>query len=409
MNKYLFISESKKLFNRQKYIVDALKKEQLEIDYLFLEDISKKYDIFKLNHYYINHIQSFSTNLYVLNNIISKEIQLSDYSWIIITYDMTYSMQRLIELINIKKIPTFLIFHEWIFFDITKWHKIPGNLLNKIFFWKKYLKWIPMAKYIFPWWKIHKEELNKRWYSWNIFLLWTNKFEKYTKLSLNKKLIIKKIWIKNYKWEKIITYICQLFDNQINTSKWLNAQKKAISDLIKYCKKNKYILIIRSIIWLQLHIWKEKNIYFDWINWKYKSLPEENLYISDWVFWFNSTMLIESMLLNKPTFSFKYIKYHSFFATNKYMQEINNLEELNKINIINYNKEKNLSLNNLIWENIEWNIKEITIKIEQLSNINNYINNNLSLIYLLNPLWIFLLLKDYIIWLIVYITRKKWK
>jgi hypothetical protein len=285
MKKYLFISEWDRVYSRQKYIIDALKNEGLDIDILILDKL--KWPFWK------NYVYNISFNKLLLKRFLEHK-NIGSYEGIILTYDFTYTMQRITEIVNDLWIPSFLVFHEGVFFDIKKWHRLDNTSVNRMILGSKYLTGIPCCKHIFPWWDIHKKELLRRWYQENILMHWTNKFAQYSDLTFDDTQIRNKIWINNTK--PVLTYVCQLFDIQIDEKAGIAAQLQAIYDLIDYARKNNYNLVLRSVVGLELPDFKYENLHIDGMNWEYATSAKENILISQNVYGFNSTMLIEALI-----------------------------------------------------------------------------------------------------------------
>lgn len=390
MKKYLFISEWQRVYSRQKYIIEALKEEGLDIDTLILDKIE--------SWFWKNYVYNISFNKLLLKEFLERK-NIKSYEGVILTYDFTYTMQRIIEIVNDLWLPSFLIFHEGVFFDIKKWHRLDNTPINKLILGSKYLTGVPRSRHIFPWWDIHKKELLRRWYQGNILMHWTNKFAQYSDLVFDDQQIRNKIWINNAK--PILTYVCQLFDIQIDEKAWIAAQLQAIHDLIDYARKNNYNLVLRSVVGLKLPEFKYENLFIDGIDWEYATSARENILISRSVYGFNSTMLIEALIAWKSAYSFKYISYHSDFSNEEYMNIIESSEDLYK-NTSTENWKKQLWF--LIWNNTQWDIIWICNYILQTPKTTP---NNMTYwpISIFNPIFVLLFVKD----IVSYLQSKLWK
>ena len=390
MKKYLFISEWDRVYSRQKYIIDALKNEGLDIDILILDKL--KWPFWK------NYVYNISFNKLLLKRFLEHK-NIGSYEGIILTYDFTYTMQRITEIVNDLWIPSFLVFHEGVFFDIKKWHRLDNTSVNRMILGSKYLTGIPCCKHIFPWWDIHKKELLRRWYQENILMHWTNKFAQYSDLTFDDTQIRNKIWINNTK--PVLTYVCQLFDIQIDEKAGIAAQLQAIYDLIDYARKNNYNLVLRSVVGLELPDFKYENLHIDGMNWEYATSAKENILISQNVYGFNSTILIEALIAWKSAYSFKYIDYHSDFANEEYMNIVQSSEDLYKRKSTK-NWKKQLWF--LIWSSTQWDIMWICKYILQTPrttpNDTSYWRTSI-----INPMFLLLFIKD----LVTYLQSKLWK
>lgn len=404
--KYIFITLNKNMYNRQKYIIDILNKE-LDIDIFFLEDLFKNYWFFYIEGPYINSFwpDSYSFYYIIFKNIFLENILPLNYSWLIITYDWSASMKRVVEIFREYNIPSFNILHEWFYLNIKDWYNMkkytPIKLILKT---NKNLN-IPCSDYSYVWWNIHKNEFINRWYKWKIESIWTFKFEKYKNLKINKKELINKLKINIYNWEKIFLYVFQI----IEESK-IKYQYEIINDLIEYCKKKKNILLIRNQLWYNLDISKiniNNNVYIDWIN-NYLITAEESILLSDSIFAINSTMLLEWIINDKKSFSFKYFDFDSDIFTEKTISIIKNKNEIeDKINnykINNDNIKKKLILN--------WDIELLLKSINNNSVNNNYKKINLNKKYYLKYFYLLFnpfLIKNLTQSFFVYIRIKLWK
>lgn len=328
MKKFLIISKNKNFYNRQEYIIDIIK-QYFQVDLIYLDDIFENYSFFykywnSINYYWAD---SYSFYYSIFKKIILENINPNNYSWLIVTYDWDIWIQNCIKIFKELNIPTYNILHEGFFINIDDWYNIKFNLIwNLIKKSRKNLN-IPVTDYTFVWWNIHKNEFIKRWYKWIIKSIWTFKFEKYNNINIDSIIIKDKLWIKNI---IVYSYIYQSLDHEKNLK-----QIQIINDLYDFVmKKDNIKLIVRNQIWCNYiknsNLPNLKNIIIDWLE-EYKINAMETIFVSDKIFWVNSTMLLEWIYVWKNCYSFKYFDFKSPFLNDKILSYINHKNDIEKV------------------------------------------------------------------------------
>lgn len=245
---------------------------------------------------------------YILKNwetkkeaIETKIKELSNVDGVICTLDWINPLKFIIQKFNELNIKTILIPHE-------------GVAQNESLY---YNNTKPICDTVLGWGNFHFRIFTQRGYpKENIKLIGTPKFDQYNqfKPSLFKKDFFNKLNLNSN--NKTILFVCQYFDTQWGSQKFcLKKQQEAIRDFINYCNERNVNLIIRCPLGnprnimdvdFSLNIVKNKNCALDGYDAKnniaqYKVKAEDSIYYSNLVVSYNSTMILETCILNKPT------------------------------------------------------------------------------------------------------------
>lgn len=224
---------------------------------------------------------------------------------VVFSMDWNSTMRIICSACKELEIKTILIPHEGVFADRNEYYKDQATKTN-----------VPISDFIMCWGDLHRDIFIERGYpEERITPVGSVKLSNYFDYEPE---IPRNIFFKIYGLDeniKTILYACQPLDSQFDMSKARESQNNAISDLARYCINNSIQLIIRlppsndAILDSDNRntILSSPLIVTDGL--PYLTSPEESIMHTDLVMSVNSTMLFESLLLDKPAISTKYVEF----------------------------------------------------------------------------------------------------
>ncbi len=274
-------------------------------------------------------------------NRIKKAISADGIDCLISTADWTPPLRYVVEAFRQSGIPTICILHEGVFAKANQWFmhvSDDGNVL--------YDK--PLADKTFVWGKLQKQIFVERGYPEDkIIATGSPKFDEYFDY---KPAFDRAEFCRRYRFDpnkKIILYVVQPFDIQFDTELGLRKQARAILDILKVAGTHGFQALIRMYQSRSVDILGEdfksraapySGIYF--IDGKQETSPRltkpiESIYFSDLITSFNSTMLMEAAILQKPSLSIQYLDFECLWTKFGGMPSAKDEHELEE-NIVKY-------------------------------------------------------------------------
>ncbi|MBS7817317.1 hypothetical protein [Wohlfahrtiimonas chitiniclastica] len=234
----------------------------------------------------------------------------NNISGFLFTLDWPPAMRIIVEVCRDLGIPTILIPHESVFADKEMYYKDPTALAS-----------MPKTDYILCWGQLQKNIFSERGYGASrIIPVGAPKFDIYFDYQ---PLVERSQFFKIYGLDenkKTILFAAQPLDSQFDARVARDAQRDAISDLLKLCEVKSLQLIVRmppskdNILNKELFdvITESDYAVIDDANY-YLVSPEEAIYHSDFVASINSTMLFEAILMGRYAISTKYVEFEQIW------------------------------------------------------------------------------------------------
>lgn len=312
------------LFNEKSFIIDDVYNQNKKFfvylpwikgtgNYL-VEKInnSEKYKIVELSIFKNLDVNRSKIISFVINNPEKYREQIlrailpikNSISGLILTHDWSCVMRQCAKIFNDLNLPTILVPHESNFADRNLYYKETNNLSS-----------VPVCDLIYAWGDLQKNIFIERGYPENrIITTGAPKFDRYFNFTPT---CSRKDYFNHFKLDpkkKTILFAMQPLDSQFETNNARKIQNDIISDIDIICQKHDLQFIVRmppSGSNLLSKVNKEsKNICIDGNEkMNYFALPEDAIFHSDIICSINSTMLLEGLVMNKPSISTKYFDF----------------------------------------------------------------------------------------------------
>lgn len=231
-------------------------------------------------------------------------------SGFIFTFDWHPSMRILSEVCEALKIERILLLHESVFMDQDKYYYDIKTEVNT-----------PLAEHIICWGALQKDIFSTRGVAEErLHVLGSVKLDRYHHFHPTQE---REDFYKACSFDsnkKVILFIMQAMDMQVDELHARAKQLEVIEDLIEYCEGKGCQLLIRTPpAKVQLlspkfleKIKNKKYLFCDGLD-AYKIGAEDAMYYSDMIISVNSTMLFEGILLHKPVISAKYFEFEQIW------------------------------------------------------------------------------------------------
>lgn len=229
---------------------------------------------------------------------------------LIVTLDWTPPMRIAVSVCREIGIKTILIPHESVFLDESKYYWDIKSFASR-----------PICDVVLTWGNLQKRIYTERGYpEKNIIAVGSPKldYDATYKRKLSHKEYCNIYGLREDK--KIILFCAQFLDSQIDFSIAMNAQIRAILDLVDICEKNNFQLIIRTppngynlLKGDNLKVVQSKDFCYYENPKFYLTGPSEAIAHADIVVSMNSTMLFEASIMNTPSLSVRYIDIKSIW------------------------------------------------------------------------------------------------
>jgi hypothetical protein len=278
-------------------------------------NISDKYRIYPLRLFcfwdqesraYISNLSRKDPRKY-RSMILSHLIKIKkDIKGFIVTFDWHPAMRIIVRSCKELDIPVVLIPHESAFLDREKYYWYESMDVR-----------LPSADLILCWGSLQRDIFLDRGISKDkLLVVGSPKLDIYVgyKPELSKELLYKVYSLSSD--IRTIVFALQPMDSQVDEKFARNKQKQALIDVMDFCDKFEFQLIVReppskvNVLYQDERRRISGNIRFavdESLN--YITSPEELIYHTDMVVSINSTMLFEAMLLGKKSISVKYFEF----------------------------------------------------------------------------------------------------
>lgn len=268
----------------------------------------------------------------------------SQVSGFVFTFDWAPVTRIIVEVCQSLKIPTILIPHESVFIDRELYYRDPINQASR-----------PLSDYALVWGNMQKEVFEERGYSpERIVVTGAPKFDAYWQPALIQHESFCRLFGLDES-RKTILFATQPLDSQTNTETARDAQRLAISDLLRYCERNGHQLIVRmppsrdDILGAALKKMLEESEFSAIDDARFYLLPpHEVIKHVDVVASINSTMLFEGVLAGKLALAMRYIEFASIWD-DVGINAARNLNEASTVLDVAFNEGKVVAPKNLDW------------------------------------------------------------